>query len=329
MMGKYIIIGVDVGNYAIKSKNTTLPSGYSVTTREPLMKDDYLLFNERYFSFGGPVFKYKKDKTVDERAIVFTLGSIAKEILFIVNKRKCANGIQYELDQIEGVDLGVGLPPMHIASLARKTIDYYQKHFENGIHFEYCGYKFNLKLGKIKVYPQDYAAAVAYKKEGIGSVKSYKSYVCIDIGGYTVDVVTIINGKVDMAKSDSFELGIIKLYDKIINDVSQNTSLNGILTYDSIEAVLKGEPTILSEEIQNIIKEDAKEWIKQIVDACAQKGLDFEIYPVLFIGGGSILLRKCIKNSKCFVKFEFITNANANAVGYEALLKALEKQEEV
>ena len=326
-MQKYISIGVDVGNFATKSSSTSFTSGYNVSTKKPIVKQDYLYFKDKYFIFDGTVFKYQKDKTKDERAIVLTLASIAKELLSIVEKRKCNNGIQYELDQISGIHLGVGLPPLHCATLGEKTKKYYEKYFENGIKFEYNDFKFNLKLGRCAVFPQDYSAAIAYKKDGKDNVKSYKSYVCIDIGGYTVDIILIKNGKPIIAQSASESLGIIKMYDAINNDIEQNSSLGISISYDMMESVLKEEQTILPADVIEIIKNGARNWILQIINTCEQRDIEFSVYPVLFIGGGSLLLKKYIKESNVFVKYEFIPTPNANANGYKLLIKDMAEKE--
>ena len=44
--------------------------------------------------------------------------------------------------------------------------------------------------------------------------------------------------------------------------------------------------------------------------------------PVIFVGGGSILLRPFFEASPLVAKATFVDAANANAIGYEMLGKA-------
>ena len=49
---------------------------------------------------------------------------------------------------------------------------------------------------------------------------------------------------------------------------------------------------------------------------------DFRTNPAVFLGGGSLLLRKQIENSSEFKYVEFIDDVRANAIGYEKLTAA-------
>lgn len=49
---------------------------------------------------------------------------------------------------------------------------------------------------------------------------------------------------------------------------------------------------------------------------------DFRTNPAVFLGGGSLLLRKQIENSPEFKYVEFIDDIRANAIGYEKLTTA-------
>lgn len=49
---------------------------------------------------------------------------------------------------------------------------------------------------------------------------------------------------------------------------------------------------------------------------------DFRTNPAVFLGGGSLLLRKQIENSPEFKYVEFIDDVRANAIGYEKLTTA-------
>lgn len=49
---------------------------------------------------------------------------------------------------------------------------------------------------------------------------------------------------------------------------------------------------------------------------------DFRTNPAIFLGGGSLLLRKQIEQSPEFKYIEFIDDEKANAIGYKKLTSA-------
>lgn len=49
---------------------------------------------------------------------------------------------------------------------------------------------------------------------------------------------------------------------------------------------------------------------------------DFRTNPAIFLGGGSLLLKKQIEQSPEFKYIEFIDDVKANAIGYEKLASA-------
>ena len=65
------------------------------------------------------------------------------------------------------LNLGVGVPPTHYATLAQKTIDYYKEHFSGPVVCEFNGYMIEINLNFCQCYPQDIAAVCGYvpKKE--------------------------------------------------------------------------------------------------------------------------------------------------------------------
>lgn len=321
-MSKTLSIGVDVGNYDTKSSSTTTPSGFSVYSKLPFAVDEYLYYDGFYYIPEQSRFNYKRDKTIDKNCFILTLMAIAKEIIVYATKKNNENGIQAEIDTISSINLGVGLPPTHCATLSEKLEQYYRDNFGNGISFQYNEFHFTLKLKSCKAFPQDFAAIISYRfKSDTAVVNRYSSYYAIDIGGYTVDVIPFKDHKVVIKECASRELGVLRLYDKIIPKVEVETGIT--LTYDMIAMVLRNEPTILDQSVIDLILSCAEEWINEIVNSLRQAGVQFEIYPVVFIGGGSMLFKKQIKQNKAIKQCDFIPGARANAEGYKKLIAQL------
>lgn len=329
-MGKSIILGVDVGNSDTKTQNTTTNSGFCDYAQPPYGASEILFYNGRYYVPTFEKFPYVKDKTENDHCFILTLFGIAKEILYTINKSgiKEADAVQEKVSKYTHVDLGIGLPPSHLGTLADKTIKYYQEMFElcNGVSFSYQGYQFHIELRTIRLYPQDFAAAATYvPKRDDFLTKKFSTYYAIDIGGYTVDVVPIVKKMPDVKNCKSLELGVLKMFDEIIGSVDREYGIT--LTPDIIEDVLQGENTILESDVEKSINDLAADWVVLILNTLRQKGLEFNTYPVLFLGGGSCLFRKRILACGMIRSCDFIQNPRANAAGYKKLLEIQLKEQ--
>lgn len=336
MKTKSITIGLDVGNHDTKTQSTSTPSGFSKCSKPPFSSKECLTFNGFYYTPDDlSRFPYTQDKTMSENCFILSLFGIAKEIIHFVTKnysRKDKNNpskpskqsIQQEIDNIDTVHLGVGLPPTHCATLSEKTVKYYKENFGDGVQFQYEDYIFHLQLGECKVFAQDFAAIVSYKlkhkEDPECIVRKYKSYCAIDIGGWTADVIPFVNSKPSIKNCESKPLGILKFYESAIADIEQETGIR--LISSSIEDVLRGNETILSDEIKEIIEQKASEWLDKTIQLLAQFGVDFNNYPIVFIGGGCLLLKKYIDNCSALKKYDIISDIHANADGYTRLLRA-------
>ena len=338
-MGKKVTyLGLDIGNYDVKTVNTSTPSGFNVFTTKPYGVSEYLLYNGKYYTPSMDRFAYRKDKTKNENAFIMSLFGISKELIVRAQKKydrelkraeetssylPSVDSIQDVLNEAYSLNLGVGVPPTHYATLAQKTIDYYKEHFSEPVVCEFNGYRIEINLNYCQCYPQDIAAVCGYApKKRENSVINFDSYYAIDIGGWTIDVITFIKDTVDNLKCDSKTIGVLPMYESIIKHAEEETGKR--ITNDIIESILTGKPTLVPEDVKELILNDVKNHVRLILGGLVQFGLSFDLYPTLFIGGGSLLFRKYIdevKDEFGLIKYEFIENPNANALGYEKLIK--------
>ena len=191
---------------------------------------------------------------------------------------------------------------------------------KNGIQFKYAGYIFSFKLNLINAYAQDLAAAVMNDTLAITNPETgAPKYYIVGIGGYTVDIIPISNGEPVSEECRSLPLGTRQMYETIITRVQADTGL----TLDEIaaDAVLRDKRTFIKEEVINLITKQARIHADTIIDKCIQAGCAFDHCPVIFVGGGGLLLRDYLeKNNKiCFS--EFIEDVHANAASYENFMK--------
>jgi plasmid segregation protein ParM len=205
--------------------------------------------------------------------------------------------------------------------MSDQLINYYKVRFGDGIDFDYDNYHFNLRLNIIRCYPQDFAALLTYNpKDKENSVKAYPSYFGIDIGGWTVDIISILSGKVNSSQNDSKPLGVLAMYDSITKSIESA----GGERYNSndIQDLLDGKKTLIPLEDQITIKSKVQAWYDDIINSMAESDVNLKKYPVIFMGGGSLLFKEYIKNDvgKRLSKVEFLYNTNANAAAYSTLI---------
>lgn len=340
-MGRSMIVGLDVGNYDTKTTHSTTSTGYGEYSKIPYGSTEALSYNNIYYVPDTERFPYVRDKTGDEKCFILSLFGIAKEsLLTIANTAHCETPEELEekIGELEVVHLGVGLPPAHISALSDKLKAYYKNYFKGGVDFSWYGqvkdmpihiYDFHVNLGSIEVYPQDLTAALiaanmVHKQNDpnyITNRYAMSGYYAIDFGGYTVDVVPIERNVPRVKDCVSLELGVLRLYADIEKVVNREFELT--LPDSIIQSVLMDEPTSLQPETKQLIKDEASEWVNQVFNQIRRGGLEFNAMPIVLLGGGSTLLRSQIENNKFIKNCEhtYISNPNANALGYYAFLK--------
>lgn len=327
------VTGIDVGNFDTKSPHTTIASGYQGPFKDkPPIVNSYLFWDGKYYIPSNERFPYEKDKTKSERCIVLTLFSLANEIYNYVmqstqNVQKNKENIQNLISTIKEVGIGVGLPPTHyIRERVDGLIQYYKDYMGNGIKFTWNDYAFEFTLKACKVYPQGGAGATS--SENTFKRDYSLGYFIVDIGGYTVDVIKMVDNRPN-GKYSSKEIGVITMFDEISNKIQLDYDIT--IGPDVIEAVLKHQKNVLeltSPDAIEEIKRLAKVHMDMIIDTLRQLGVEFKAYPCLFMGGGSLLLKEYILENSLINQNAalFLNNPCENAIGYQALLAKELKQ---
>lgn len=312
------IFGVDHGNGNMKTAGCVFPCGFTKQQVMPasIFAEDVIFYKGTYYVLNTNRFPYALDKTKNENCFILTLFAIAKEIR---SRYEADGGSWKDFKGFVGKDivLAAGLPPAHFEKQQKTFRKYFEDHALHGVDFSYNGKPFSFHIKDVRLYPQDYAAAIIFKQD---IITQYPSVYCIDIGDGTVDLLGLRDGIPDKNVMVSRELGIARLREKIIDDVINDYAFT--LDGRIIEDVLTpGRSTVLDFEITEKIRKETAEWATQILNQLYTKVPDFRIAPTIFSGGGSILLKPYILNSGAFGKVEFIEQINANAVGYEEIAK--------
>jgi len=301
-----MIISVDHGNKSIKTPGNLFTSGLIKSDSPQGIKSDCVCWNGKYYTLTEKRISYMRDKTEDERFYVLTLFAIAYEL-----ERK---GIM-ETESVLDITLLVGLPPAHYGQLHRRFEDYFFRKREI-VDFEFNDRIYSIRINRVVSYTQALAAAITR----YGDLKNHAVSYIIDIGGFTVDVLKLRHGKPDLEVVESFEQGVITLYNKIISQC--NSQFDMLIEDSDIDEVIKGEPTILSGEVQMLIRGNAQQFLAEFYNFLRERGIDVKSSKCVFAGGGSLLLRNMIERGGKVGFPIFIDNIHANAIGYELLYRS-------
>lgn len=304
---KDILIGVDHGNYSIKTSNFTIPSDIINHGKIDPGLDDLLYFNNHYYSISRIHGTLERNKTNDERYFILTLFSIAKEIL----KRNASTN--------STVVLGIGVPPGHYSST---TEDEYISYFKKGktISFMYNNIDFLITISNVYVFLQGYGA-LAYTNCDIVDTTKFKRFILIDIGGGTIELVSVYNMCFDREKRYSLPKGTITINNQIIKKVSSQYALE--ISEEEINEVLLTNNSLIESAVQELIKNEYKNAALKTIAKARELEQDLMLTRSFFTGGG-LKYMKPFFNEKNGVKMPYFEeNIRANALGYERLLNDL------
>ena len=298
-----MLIAIDHGNKQIKTINCEpFTSGLLESDTQPFGKD-ILMYKGKYYQVTDQRIPYRKDKTEDERFFILTLFAIAREIE--------EQGFFHP--GVMRVQLAVGLPPAyygtHYQSFNRYFLD------RGTVSFSYRGKTYSILIDNVGCYPQSYAAALTMFQ----TLSTIPKALVLDIGGMTADYLQIKYGEGDLSVCDSLENGVIRLYNRIESKVRAEQDI--LLTEREIDAILLGTEVQVPFGVATVVDRLAQEFIADLLSALRERQLELKSGPVIFVGGGSILLRKQIQKSGKVSNPLFVEDIRANARGYEVLYK--------
>ena len=187
-----MVIGIDHGYYAIKTKQVCFPTGIIRYEYEPYTMQNVLQYQGEYYVCGTGRQTLVKDKTANDNYYLLTLAALAQEI----RKRKG--------ERTAKVVLAAGLPLTGFGREKQKFKEYlFQKQL---IRFLYEGERYEIQIEDVKLFPQGYSALALYPEY----LKDEPSVLLVDIGGWTVDLMRLDNAVPNAATCRSLELGVIR-----------------------------------------------------------------------------------------------------------------------
>ena len=309
-MNQVKVIAVDTGNKNIKTPNFVFPAGLIESSHLPCIGGSTLIYKDKEYAIVDRRLPQKNNKCGDDSYFLLCLAAIGKELEY--NSEAFTPPHQ---DDCVDVVLLAGLPPLHCREIGGRFADYF-KNREDPICFTLNGKNFQIRMIDVHIYPQGYSAAITVLEE----FKFVREVNLIDIGGFTVDILRLINFKPDMSVCTCLYFGANRLFERI-NERMRAKGLNNIA--DSvIEGILLGDEKVLidsSPERVELIKSNAASFTRELMSEISQCGLDLTESTTVFIGGGSILLKEYIEKAKPDIKPYFVNDVQANAKGYRLL----------
>lgn len=298
-----MLISIDHGNKQIKTVHKTFTSGLCESDSRPPFGRDVLFYNGKYYTLSDQRIPYMRDKTADERFFILTLFAIGFELRRMLPSEKTVS-----------IQLCVGLPPAHYGTLYRKFEQYF---LDRGIlDFQLDEETFSVHITEAECFPQAYAAAMPVFQK----LRQMPKAVIVDIGGFTADYLQIKYGEVDLSVCDSLENGVIVLYNRIRSKI--NADFDMLLDESDIDAILMDGTPEYVEPVCQIVREQAQLFIDDLAGKLRERMIDLRSGKTVFVGGGSILLRKQIEACSKIGPALFVDELSANTKGYELLYRA-------
>lgn len=286
-----MILGVDLGNYAIKtSKRISFNS--KISTISPYEeKGDVIEYKGVQYWLGEGEFETEYRKAYKKNLLPLLLGAIAQSSDDINN------------------NVVVGLPLSQYKEDKEYLSNLVMQNFNNEIKLNGVIKKIN--ISDIEVVPEG-VAAVDYDFEGI----------VVDIGGRTTDICLLVQdgGRRKIRKPYSLPLGILNLEADYIKTINNKLGLD--LSVSDSDRIFRNGLKIYGEE-QDI--DFAIEVYKSFVDRLiSQIQVDYPIktYDIALVGGGAERLSIPILNrlpNSFLVEDSFWANAN----GYELIGRSI------
>ena len=209
----------------------------------------------------------------------------------------------------------MGLPPAHFGAQYQAFTSYFLG--RGPVSFVYRQKSYTILINDVACFPQSYAAAVTI----LPTLQNEPRALVLDIGGFTADYLQLRNGEGNLAVCDSLESGVISLYNKIISKV--NAEHDMLLDEEEIDAILLKQKSPPVPDIGRIVERQAQDFINDLFSTLRERGLELKTGKVVFVGGGSILLRRQILASGKIGSALFVEDVRANAKGYELLYQAV------
>ena len=290
---KTLLCAIDHGFSTIKTEHFIFENGVKKLGSEATLQTNTMLYKGSWYKVGEGRLPIKDTKVEDEDYFLLTLAAIAKEMDY------------YNLTNTD-VIIAAGLPFTRFGQEKEEFKEYLNPHHMN---YQYNGKDYEINCKGVLLYPQCYAAVA----DRLGKLPA--ELLIVDIGSKTVDIIH--TRKHIPVESDSITIpsALIQCMAGINNTVYRKT--NRRLTEEQIQEVMLHGTATYSDNMVQIVKEELSEFAKKIEAMLKEYGFNPEITPIVYVGGGAVVMRKF--GSITGRNIMHIEDVKANAIGYAYL----------
>ena len=291
-----LLCGLDHGFSTMKTTHAIFDNGVEQLGGEATLSNNTLIYNGKNYKVGEGRLPMMKTKTEDESYFLLTLAGVAKEL--DVYHRQNADVI-----------LEVGLPFSRFGQEKKEFRDYLYRKGE--ICFCYSGNDYRIRIRDVLVFPQCYAA-IADKMRMYGAES-----LIVDIGSKTVDVIHVQKYVPVERESTSIPEALIQCMEGIKSNVYQ--ICNKKVSEDIIRQMIVDGDAMIPEDCKSVIRDGLRNFAKGIEAKLSELGFDLEMMPVVYAGGGAMVMKRfgTIRGNHV----HYLENIRANARGYEYLAR--------
>ena len=207
------------------------------------------------------------------------------------------------------VILAVGLPFSRFGQEKKEFRDYLYRKGE--ICFCYSGNDYRIRIKNVMVFPQCYAA-IADRMRMYGAES-----LIVDIGSKTVDVIHVQKYVPVERESTSIPEALIQCMENIKSSVYQ--ICNKKVSEDIIRQMIVDGDAMIPEDCKSVIRDGLRNFAKGIEAKLSELGFDLEMMPVVYAGGGAMVMKRYGRVQGNYV--HYLEDIRVNARGYEYLAR--------
>ena len=268
MIDDVIIIGIDSGYGNIKTANCCFPASVSTYDKEPVFKENLLVYESKFYLIGEGHKEFLADKTKDLDYYVLALAAIAREL----NIRKMTCG---------KIRIAAGLPLTWVSGQRDEFRDYLLQN--KAVDFSFRNVSYHVEIVGVDVFPQGFAA-VADRLSDFRGV----NMIC-DIGNGTMNIMFINDKKPVSGNMFTEKYGT----HQCLLAVRENVMRAHHTTVDEaiINRVFRFGTADIKEEYLKTITDTATDYVEGIFQRLREHEYNPELMRLYVLGGGSCLIR--------------------------------------
>ena len=268
MIDDVIIIGIDSGYGNIKTANCCFPASVFTYAKEPVFKENLLVFESKFYLIGEGHKEFLADKTKDLDYYVLALAAIAREL----NIRKMTCG---------KIRIAAGLPLTWVSGQRDEFRDYLLQN--KAVDFSFRNVSYHVEIVGVDVFPQGFAA-VADRLSDFRGV----NMIC-DIGNGTMNIMFINDKKPVSGNMFTEKYGT----HQCLLAVRENVMRVHHTTVDEaiINRVFRFGTADIKEDYLKTITDTATDYVEGIFQRLREHEYNPELMRLYVLGGGSCLIR--------------------------------------